>query len=319
MKILKIFGIVAGIHVFALILIFANPGCSSSTKPIPAPTDTMANDAAADSALSVPMTPPAETDYGSSPMVSAPITFDPNAPAVAGGTVGGGRYNPTRPHTPAASTLVAPPVADVTPATTYVVKPGDTLWELGKKYRVPYAEIAKANNIRTSSPLHAGQKLIIPGQAIAATSSNGAANTSTAPAPVAPKAAAPAAGANAVRHVVKPNETLSTIARIYGVRQGDIAVANNIADPQKIRAGTELIIPGWQATGAARSASRASSRPPVQEPASAPEPAPAPAETTQPRSIINIIDAEPSTPAPANDVPVIRVDENPMTSSPRGN
>ena len=32
MKILKIFGIVVGIHVFALLLIFANPGCSSSSK-----------------------------------------------------------------------------------------------------------------------------------------------------------------------------------------------------------------------------------------------------------------------------------------------
>jgi hypothetical protein len=30
MKILKIFGIVAGIHAVALLLIFANPGCSSS-------------------------------------------------------------------------------------------------------------------------------------------------------------------------------------------------------------------------------------------------------------------------------------------------
>ena len=33
------------------------------------------------------------------------------------------------------------------------------------------------------------------------------------------------------------------------VRQGDIAVANNISDPQKIRAGMELVIPGWQAAG----------------------------------------------------------------------
>ena len=40
MKILKIFGLVVGIHVAALILIFANPGCSSSTKPAPSPGDT---------------------------------------------------------------------------------------------------------------------------------------------------------------------------------------------------------------------------------------------------------------------------------------
>ena len=42
MKILKIFGIVVGIHVFALISIFANPVGSSTTKPPPAPHDTVA-------------------------------------------------------------------------------------------------------------------------------------------------------------------------------------------------------------------------------------------------------------------------------------
>ena len=41
MKLLKIFGIVAGIHAFALILIFANPGCSSSTQRRSSPADTV--------------------------------------------------------------------------------------------------------------------------------------------------------------------------------------------------------------------------------------------------------------------------------------
>ena len=40
MKILKIFGVVVGIHLFALLLIFANPGCSSTSKPPPAPNIT---------------------------------------------------------------------------------------------------------------------------------------------------------------------------------------------------------------------------------------------------------------------------------------
>ena len=62
MKILKIFGIVVGIHVFALVLIFANPGCSSSTRPAPAPTDTVAKSEPAPAIsvpnLSVAATPP---------------------------------------------------------------------------------------------------------------------------------------------------------------------------------------------------------------------------------------------------------------------
>ena len=39
MKILKIFGIVAGIHALAFLLILANPGCSSTSKPPPAPAN----------------------------------------------------------------------------------------------------------------------------------------------------------------------------------------------------------------------------------------------------------------------------------------
>lgn len=309
MKILKIFGLVAGIHVFALILIFANPGCSSSTKPVPAPVDTVANSSPPPSSINLPLTP---TDSPPAPMASAPITFDPNAPAVASSEPSGGRYMPTRPGTPVASTLVTAPVGDVTPATTYTVKSGDTLWELGKKFHVPYAEIASANNIRASAPLRAGQKLIIPGKA--GTSPAPAASTAAA-APT--KAPAPAAsGAGTMKHTVRPNETLSTIARTYGVKSRDIAVANNISDPQKIRAGTELIIPGWQGTApAAKSSASSSSRPTTETPRATPPATPAPAP------IINILDAEPATPAnpPSGEVPVIRVEDNPMSAAPKGN
>lgn len=311
MKILKIFGLVAGIHVFALILIFANPGCSSSTAPIPAPTDTVASAPPESSSINLPMTP-METP-ASSPMASAPITFDPNAPAIAPSGSSAGRFNPTRPGTPVASTLVTAPVTDVTPATTYTVKSGDTLWELGKKFRVPYSEIAAANNIRASAALHAGQKLIIPGKAVAASTP---AMTASAPTATAAKTSGAPVASNGVKHTVKPNETLSTIARTYGVKQGDIAVANNISDPQKIRAGTELIIPGWQATGsAAKSAPRSGTRPTEDAAKSAP-----PAST--PRPIINIIDAEPTTPAASptpDDIPVIKVEDNPMSATPKSN
>ena len=60
MKILKIFGIVAGIHVLALLLIFANPGCSTARKPAPVPSDTVAQDAPVPAAVSVPVPAAAE-------------------------------------------------------------------------------------------------------------------------------------------------------------------------------------------------------------------------------------------------------------------
>ncbi len=49
-----------------------------------------------------------------------------------------------------------------------------------------------------------------------------------------------------ITHVVKPGETLGGIARKYQVSVGEIATANNITDPAKIRPGRELAIPGWK-------------------------------------------------------------------------
>ncbi len=286
MKILKIFGVVVGIHIFALVLIFANPGCSSTTKSIPAPSDTLAPD-----------TPPS---------VSLPITstggsalaFNPDAPAMAATGTGGVRFNPTRPGTPAASTLTPEPVADVTPATTYTLQGGDNLWSLSKKFRLTTAQLAAANNIRTNAILRPGQKLIIPGKAI----TPGVATVAET-APVAPRTEAPAAkSGETVKHVVKPGESLSMIAQHYGVRQGDIAVANNISDPQKIRAGMELSIPGWQ------SASKAGQ--------SAPRPAAKSAPSNEPKTIISL-EPEPA-PVPAMpQIPIIRIDDSPIAPAPR--
>jgi membrane-bound lytic murein transglycosylase D len=44
-------------------------------------------------------------------------------------------------------------------------------------------------------------------------------------------------------HVVARGQTLASIARKYGSRASDIAQANNLGSPQRLRRGTELIIP----------------------------------------------------------------------------
>ena len=139
MKILKIFGVVVGIHLFALILIFANPGCSSTTKNIPAPSDTVTTQSPPPS-VSVPLAPTGISVPETSPL-TVPSGFNPDAPAVAAGGSTGVRFNPTRPGTPAATTLAPAPVADVTPATTYTVQNGDNLWSVSKKFKIGRAHV----------------------------------------------------------------------------------------------------------------------------------------------------------------------------------
>lgn len=308
MKILKIFGIVVGIHVFALILIFANPGCSSSTKPAPVPSDTVA--ATPPPSISLPTTPSAAPAPS-----SAPVAFNPDAPATSStaSSTASVRYTPTRPGTPAATTLVTEPVADVTPATTYTVKAGDVLWNVAKKYNVTVAQLTAANNLKANAVLKPGQKLLIPGKpaspAVAATT----APTSAPPQPKVTEAAStrpaniPAqSGQGPVKHVVKPGESLGVIARTYGVPLREIALANNITDPAKVKAGAELIIPGWDPaptkSGKSGSTKSAGATPPAPAPKSAPVSPPTvnvegtPAATAPP--VIDLERSSPIMPAP---------------------
>jgi len=304
MKILKIFGIVIGIHMFALLLIFANPGCSTARKPAPVPTDTVAKDAPGAEATSASLPPPAPSPSAavvaesapvipagapSAPAPATPPLFDPNAAAVAASADSstGVRFMPTRPGTPVAGALQAEKVADVTPASTYIVRPGDSLWSIAKKHKLTVGDLTAANGIAANANLQPGKKLVIPAK------SGAVAATASAPATPPPaksarpaKAATPKPGVDGVRHVVKPGESLSVIARNYGVRQSEIALANGISDPTRLQAGTEIVIPGVSAPKAAKSSE------------------------TKP--------GDPATPPPAPPViPVIRLEESPVTPAPK--
>ena len=302
MKILKVFGIVVGIHVFALILIFANPGCSAMSKSSPAPADTAAKPDSTSPTITVPLIAAAEP---------APASggFDPNAPAVSYGSAGV-HYSPTRPGTPAAGALAAEPVGDVIPASAYTVVKNDSLSSIAKKHHLSKAELAAANNLRPEAMLKLGQKLIIPGKS---TAGNGSSAKTAAPGPArsaaapAEPAASPRGPADTVKHTVKPGETLGAIARKYQVKMGEIATANNISDPAKIRPGMELIIPGWQspAAKAAKSGSKGTAKA---------------VETPAPAGIPTISVTEPAPAAsdkPAADSPpVITVEDAPAPKKP---
>jgi LysM repeat protein len=346
MKMLKMIGAFAAVHALAAILIFSNPGCTSTTPPATA-------SASSDSAKSPPPSvalPPSAADsspvapahYAGDMSSSPSISFDPNAPAVSGP-----RYTPTRPGTAAASTLETAPAPEVTPATTYAVANGDSLWTIAKKHHLSVGELAAANNLRPDSTLKLGQKLIIPGKAMggaAKTAGDGAptyrvktgdtlagiaqrAGTTSAvlkklnnlksdtvrsgqelklpaganiaadvPAASSTDSSAPVKNANgSMTHVVKQGETLSSIAQKYQVRYSDIATANSITDPSKVRAGMTLVIPGWQAPKSGKSGDMSAK-------------APAGDSKQVPKISTDESDSQPA-PRPAPQVPVINIEE----------
>lgn len=221
MKILKIFGVVVAIHAFAFVLIFANPGCSSTGKPSQAAT---APTSEPTRPPTVAYNPPADTApvISASPATSsAPIGFDPNAPAISAPV----RYSPTRPGTAAATAVQAQPAADVIPTTTYAVASGDSLWTIAKKNHLTVAELSKANNLTADAKLHPGQKLMIPSKT--ATASAGS-------------VAASADGSSTYK--VKTGDKLATIAKRAGTTTAVLKQLNNMKT-DTVRVGQDLKLP----------------------------------------------------------------------------
>jgi LysM repeat protein len=281
MKLVKIFGAVMAVHAAVFMFVFAIPGCRSTGKK---------------SVSSAPA-----TDASSSPLAAAP--YDPLSPigesSAPSGDVGAIRFSPTRPGTPTAAEVTAPE--------TYTVVKGDNLWSIAKKHGVTVKELTAANKLRADSTLQLGQVLVLPGKSAAPA----AAATSS----VAPAAPAASAATSAVTHVVKAGETLGGIAKKYQTKVGEIATANNIADPTKIRVGQTLKIPGGQSVSSAKPAAApaAPAAPAAFTPPAAAPVAPLSPSFASPFETVAPAPAEESpfiTPAAPGDAPLIRVEES---------
>ncbi len=318
MKILQIFGAVVAIHLLAFIFIFASPGCQSGSHTAPTPDATMP-------------APVPEAPISYAPANVSPQPVDLGTPAVMYNPASpSGRAAPTRPGSANAVAITpAKPVENVAPVSTYTVERGDSLWSIAKKHGLSVSELAKANNVTTGTALKPGRKLIIPGKAVAASAAaapTDAAST-TAAAPTA-AAAKPASG-EVVKHTVQGGESLGVIARKYGVTVGELAAANNITDPSKVRVGQSLVIPGGKS--AAKGTTAAAGKPTATKTATtAAKPAGASvgSEPAKPAEAAPHFDLAPPPPgqdldaglkdAPPTDVPTIKVEE-PAPANPPAN
>jgi formylglycine-generating enzyme required for sulfatase activity len=118
----------------------------------------------------------------------------------------------------------------------YVVQAGDTLSEIAKEYGVSVDALQEANDISDPTSLQIDQELVIPQAEAAATV------TSTIASPT---------GAPEV-HVVQEGETLSEIAKQYGVTVEALQEVNDISDPTRLQIDQELIIPTTDVTPSAQ-------------------------------------------------------------------
>ena len=109
-------------------------------------------------------------------------------------------------------------------AGTHVVQRGETLFQISQRYGVSVSALAELNGLWNPAQIYEGQQLRIPGAATTATSG------------YSPEEVVDT-------HVVKAGETLSSIARRYGVPLWVLAQVNNISNPSLLYAGQVLTVP----------------------------------------------------------------------------
>ncbi|NQT82718.1 LysM peptidoglycan-binding domain-containing protein [bacterium] len=131
-----------------------------------------------------------------------------------------------------------------------VVKKGDTLWALSRKYGVPVSAIVDRNDIQDAAMIREGRELIIPVGATPvetpepeATLPVTAAEGSTSALPAGSEAVPVAEDGETMLHTVEAGDTIWILARKYSSTSARIMEANNITDATKLQIGQELRIP----------------------------------------------------------------------------
>ncbi|MCU0513861.1 MAG: LysM peptidoglycan-binding domain-containing protein [Anaerolineae bacterium] len=160
--------------------------------------------------------------------------------------------NPAQVLMPSATATVTPlPGSQLQPTPTDLDEPvvgecsdtvaaGDNLYRIALRNNVVLADLLRENNLSENSIIQPGQVLRLPN---CIPTGDGAAAT-VPPGPAAPAAPATPPPAGTVVHVVQSGETLSVIARQYGVSIQSIVDANNLTNPDRLAIGQEILIPG---------------------------------------------------------------------------
>ena len=114
--------------------------------------------------------------------------------------------------------FAAPQEAPAASGLVHIVKPGETLSHIARRYSVTVSALAAANGISNTSYVYVGQRIYIP-------AANGA----------------PAGCAS--YYYVRPGDNLSSIAAWYGIDTYSLAAANYLSNASYIYVGQKICIP----------------------------------------------------------------------------
>ena len=137
----------------------------------------------------------------------------------------------------------------------HVVRRGDNLSHIAKRYGLSVSEILRLNTLGSRSLLRQGQKIRIrPVQPASGSDSKSTRNARNKkptlalmrkelPGKVKGHAVAALAAKVARRHIVRRGETLYDVSKRYGITLGQLAQANRLKINHRVMAGQKLIVP----------------------------------------------------------------------------
>lgn len=109
-------------------------------------------------------------------------------------------------------------VASADAQTSYTVQAGDTLSEIAQSTGTTVSHLAEINDLTDEHHIRVGQVLLVPTSPSSAESSTD-------------------------RYQVVQGDTVSDLARRFGITVGSLTHSNGLIDPDRIHAGQELVVP----------------------------------------------------------------------------
>ena len=119
----------------------------------------------------------------------------------------------------------------------YVVKKGDTLYSISRKFELTVAELRAANNLSENDVLKEGAKLVIPSADI----TNAAALSSSSKNQI--SAASSVSKVSTKNYEVQKGDTLYGIARKSGIKVPELLSLNNFDSNMTLKIGQKIKIP----------------------------------------------------------------------------
>lgn len=112
---------------------------------------------------------------------------------------------------------------------THIVRRGDTLLKVARRYGLSASQLATLNNIQPTTKLAAGQRLVLRARATGKTKSSRTVATTT-------------AGTRHISYKIRPGDTLARIAERFDVSVAELRKWNAPAKVKSLKAGEKLMI-----------------------------------------------------------------------------